>query len=100
MSSKENFLGTGLAQDDARDALQLLVIDDQGGIHWVERPRLFEVFHGVRVPSEGLEGEGATEVGMGVLGILLDDNVEISDSLLMLVYHLVGLGTLVNIAQI
>ena len=37
---------------------------------------------------------------MGILGILLDDDVEISDCLLMLLYHLVGLGSLMDIPQI
>ena len=100
MFSCENFLGARLTQDDARDALQLLVIDDQGWIHWIKCPCLFEVFHGFRVPSEGLERESSAEVGVGVLGVLLDDDVEISDSLLMLLYHLIGLGTLMDIPQI
>ena len=37
---------------------------------------------------------------MGILGILADDDVEVLHGLIVLVNHLVGLGTLVDVAQV
>ena len=44
--------------------------------------------------------EGHAEVGVSVLGVLLDDNVEVLHGFLVLFDHLVRLGSLVNVAQI
>ena len=37
---------------------------------------------------------------MGVLGALPDDDVEVGDGLLVLINHLVGLGPLVDVAEV
>ena len=37
---------------------------------------------------------------MGILGILADDDVEVLHGLIVLVNHLVGLGALVDVAQV
>lgn len=45
-------------------------------------------------------GEGSSEVGVGILGILLNHTVEVKNGFLVLVDHLVGLGSLVDVSNI
>ena len=49
---------------------------------------------------EGLVTEGTSEVGMSVLGVASDDCCEVADCILMVVYHLVALGSFVQIPDV
>lgn len=49
---------------------------------------------------ESFEGEGAAEIGVGVLRVLSNDSVEVSDGFFVLIYHLIGLCPLVEEAQV
>jgi len=98
--SVKHFLVAWLAQDDAGDALQLFVVDDESRVHRLQCPCFFEILHSLCIVFEGLEREGATEVGMGVLGVLADHDVEVRHCLFVLVNHLVSFGPLVDVAQV
>ncbi len=45
-------------------------------------------------------GEGPAEVSMGVLGVLLNNGVEVEDCLLMFINHLIGLSSLMDVADV
>ena len=49
---------------------------------------------------EGFKREGSSEVGMGVLRIFLDHDIEVLHSLLILLNHLKGFSTLMDVSQV
>ena len=47
--SSEDLFGTRFAENDTCDAFEFLVVDDEGRVHWVQRPCLLEILHRVLV---------------------------------------------------
>ena len=89
-----------LAQHDARNPLDFLVIYDHFGVHGVEQLRLFKIIDTLSIHPQFLVAEGAAKVGMRVFGVILYHTTKIPHSSLMLPHHLVGLGPLMQIINI
>jgi len=77
-----------------------LVIDHHVWVHRVKIPSLFEVVSCRSKLLQTLEREGSTEICMSILGVPLDDFIEICNRLFVVVYHLVGFGTFVDIPNL
>ena len=96
----EVFLLSWLAEDDAVDALELLVVDDHARVFWVELLRLLKIFNALAVVLQRLVAECPSEVGMSILRALLYHNVKVIYSTLVVFYHLIGLGPLVVVLDL
>ena len=99
-SSLEIFLISRLAEHDARDAFELLVVDHETFICWVQLLGLLKVFDSPIVLLEGFEAKGAPEISIGVFGILDDHHIEVLHRFLVLVNHLISLCSFVDIPDV
>ena len=99
-ASRKHLLLPWFAQYYARNSLEFFIIDYYFRIERIELLGFFEIFGCLTVHSECLGRKSAPEISIGILGIPLNNLIEIAEGLLVILDHLVCFGSLMIIPHI